>query len=130
MQIVGSVFSHHPIVVFLALFLFHLLLSWSHLQFSCSIFCAYKSRRLLFNSTFCSGDIAALRALSSSRLRFFDTWQYCQWNWMHLQHLYIIKKSTISNKMQKGMYCKNFNSLLRCNEWQLGCPIHFFFSNR
>lgn len=36
-----------------------------------AFFAAYESRRLLFISAFCSGDIAALRALSSSRLRSF-----------------------------------------------------------
>jgi len=40
-------------------------------SFLVAFFCAYKSRRLLFKSAFCSGDIAALCALSSSRLRSF-----------------------------------------------------------
>ena len=63
----------------LTILLYFFLLSFHFNSFSCGVicsflvafFCAYKSRRLLFKSAFCSGDIAALRALSSSRLRSF-----------------------------------------------------------
>ena len=63
----------------LIILLYFFLLSFRFNSFSCGVicsflvafFCAYKSRRLLFKSAFCSGDIAALCALSSSRLRPF-----------------------------------------------------------
>ena len=37
----------------------------------------------------------------------------------------LIKKCSVSNKLQKGTYCKNINSLLHCHERHLGCPLHF-----
>jgi hypothetical protein len=59
--------------------LYFLLHSFRFNFFSCGVICsflaafcaAYKSRRLLFISAFCSGDSAVLRALSRSRLRSF-----------------------------------------------------------
>ena len=71
MQIVGSVFSHQPIIVFLHLFHFSFFSCGVICSFLAAFFAAYKSRRLLFISAFCSGDSAARRALSSSRLRSF-----------------------------------------------------------
>ena len=63
----------------LTIVLYFLLICFCFNFFSCGVICsflavyfaAYNSRRLLFICAFCSGDIAALRALSSSRLHSF-----------------------------------------------------------
>jgi ABC-type arginine transport system permease subunit len=64
----------------LTIVLYFLLVSFRFNFFSCGVICsflavffaAYKSRYLLFISAICSGDSAARRALSSSRLRCFE----------------------------------------------------------
>ena len=122
----------------LTILLYFFLLSFRFNSFSYGVICsflvaffyAYKSRRLLFKSAFCLGDIAALRALSSSRLRSFGHVTILSMELDVFTAPIYNKKSTISNKIQKDTYCKNINLLLHCHEPQLGCPLHFFFSNR
>jgi hypothetical protein len=99
--------------------LYFLLISFRFNFFSCGViysfltafFAAYNSRRLLFICAFCSGDIAGLRALSSSRYTLLDTWQYYRWNWMHLQHLYVIRKSMVSTSHHWRTH-NNSNSMI------------------
>ena len=97
--------------------LYFLLISFRFNFFSCGVICsflaafcvAYKSRRLLFISAFCSGDSATRRALSSSRLRSFG----------HVTILSMELNAFTTPKCNKKKYSLNVSSMKDTQQFKL-----------